>query len=87
MTTSMHCFFLSVRFPPELLPVLGLLEQYVKPTLDVALLCSSRAGSDLMHKQYGVYFVRHPEAGFESGTVHSERFSSLRSKPLGYDAR
>ena len=86
----MHCFFfvfLSVSFPPELLPVFGLLEQYVKPTLDAVLLCSSRAGSDLMHKQYGVYFVHHPEAGFKPGTVQLERFLSLRSKPLGYDAR
>ena len=39
-------FFLSVRLSPELLPVLGPLERY-KPTLDTALLCSSRAGSDL----------------------------------------
>ena len=33
--------------PPELLPVLGLLERYMTPTLDAALLYSSRAGSDL----------------------------------------
>ena len=39
--------FFSIWPPPELLPVLGLLERYMTPTLDVALLCSSRAGSDL----------------------------------------
>ena len=32
--------------------MLGPLERYVTPTLDVALLCSSRAGSDL-----GVYIT------------------------------
>ena len=31
-----------IRLPPELLPVLG-------PTLDMALLCGFRAGSDLGH--------------------------------------
>ena len=40
-------FFLSIRSPPGLLPVLGLLERYMTPTLDTAHLCSSRAGSDL----------------------------------------
>ena len=35
--------FFSIRPPPELLLVLGLLERYMTPTLDVALLCSSRA--------------------------------------------
>ena len=39
--------FLSIRPPPGLLPVLGLLERYMTPTLDAAMLCSSRAGSDL----------------------------------------
>ena len=39
--------FLCVRPPPELLPVLGLLEWYMTPTLDTAQLCSSRAGFDL----------------------------------------
>ena len=34
-------FLFCIRLPPELLPVLG------PPTLDAALLCSSRAGSDL----------------------------------------
>ena len=42
--------FFSIRPSPELLPVLGLLEQYMTPTLDAALLCSSRAGSDLGRK-------------------------------------
>ena len=42
--------FLIIRPPPELLPVLVLLEQYMTPTLDAALLCSSRAGSDLGRK-------------------------------------
>ena len=40
-------FFLSIPPPPGLLPVLGPLERYMTPTLDTALLCSSRAGSDL----------------------------------------
>ena len=35
--------------PPELLPVLGLLEWYMTPTLDTALLYSYGAGSDLGH--------------------------------------
>ena len=35
--------FFNVRPPLELLPVLGPLEQYVMPTLDPALLSSSRA--------------------------------------------
>ena len=41
--------FLCIRPPPELLPVLGLLEPYMTPTLDTALLYSSRAGSDQGH--------------------------------------
>ena len=40
-------FYFSQFF---LLPVLGLLEQYMTPTLDAALLCSSRAGADLGRK-------------------------------------
>ena len=40
----------SIHPPPELLPVLGQLERYMTPTLDVALLCSSRVGSDLGRK-------------------------------------
>ena len=40
-------FFFSISPLPELLPVLGPLEWYVTPTLDAALLCSSRVGSDL----------------------------------------
>ena len=42
-------FFLSINPPPApgLLPVLGPLEWYMTPTLDTALLYSSRAGSDL----------------------------------------
>ena len=40
-------FFLSIHPPPELLPVLGPLEWFMTPTLDAALLYSSRAGSDL----------------------------------------
>ena len=39
--------FFCIRPPPELLPVLGQLERYITPTLDAALLYSSRAGSDL----------------------------------------
>ena len=40
-------FFSSIRLPLEFLPVLGPLERYMMPTLDTALLCSSRASSDL----------------------------------------
>ena len=43
----MAIFFFSIHPPPELLPVLGPLERYMTPTLDAALLYSSRAGSDL----------------------------------------
>ena len=39
--------FFCIHPPPELLPVLGPLERYMTPTLDVALLISSRAGADL----------------------------------------
>ena len=39
--------FFCIHPPPELLHVLGPLERYMTPTLDAALLCSSRAGSDL----------------------------------------
>ena len=39
--------FFYIRPLPDLLPVLGPLERYMTPTLDAALLCSSRAGSDL----------------------------------------
>ena len=35
--------FFCVCPPAELLPVLGQLERYVMPTLDAALLCTSRA--------------------------------------------
>ena len=42
--------FFSICPPTELLPVLGLLDQYMTTTLDGALLCSSRAGYDLGHK-------------------------------------
>ena len=41
----LFCF--SIRPPPELLPVMGPLERYITPILEAALLCSSRAGSDL----------------------------------------
>ena len=37
----------SIRPPPGLLPVLGSLERYMTPTLDSAVLISSRAGADL----------------------------------------
>ena len=39
--------FFSIRPPPGLLPVLGPLERYMTPTLDTAMLYSSRAGPDL----------------------------------------
>ena len=39
--------FFSIRPPPGLLPVLGPLERYMTPTLDAALLISSKAGADL----------------------------------------
>ena len=38
--------FLSICPPPGFIPVLGLLERYMMPTLDSALLYSSRAGAD-----------------------------------------
>ena len=40
-------YFFCIHPPPELIPVLGPLEQYMTPTLDAALLYSSRVGSDL----------------------------------------
>ena len=40
-------FFFLFRPSPGLLPVLGPLERYMTPTLDAALLISSRAGTDL----------------------------------------
>ena len=46
--------FFSIRPPPELLPVLGPLERYMTPALYAALLCSSRAGSDLGRKSDGL---------------------------------
>ena len=39
--------FFSIRPPSGLLPVLGPLEWYMTPTLDWALLITSRAGADL----------------------------------------
>ena len=45
--TNLSFNFFCIRPPLELLPILGPLERYVTPTLDTALLCSSRAGSDL----------------------------------------
>ena len=39
--------FFTVRPPLGLLPVFGPLERYMMPTLDAALLISSRAGADL----------------------------------------
>ena len=39
--------FFSICSPPGLLPVLWPREWYMTPTLDSALLCSSRAGTDL----------------------------------------
>ena len=44
---EMSCFFFSIRPFQDLLPLLGPLELYVTPKLVAALLCSSRAGSDL----------------------------------------
>ena len=40
-------FFFSIRPSPGLFPVLGLLERNMTPTLDAALLSSSRAVADL----------------------------------------
>ena len=42
--------FFCIHPPPELLPVLVPLEQYMTPTLDAALLYGSRMGSDLGYK-------------------------------------
>ena len=44
MQGSLLLFF-WIRLPPRLLPVLGPLERYMTPTLDAALLISSRAGA------------------------------------------
>ena len=44
---SQDPFLFSIRPPPGFLPVLGPLERYMTPTLDAALLSSSRAGADL----------------------------------------
>ena len=53
-TNVKELFFLFFCIhPPELLPVLGPLERYLTPTLDAALLCSSRASSDLGHMADG----------------------------------
>ena len=43
----MHHHFFIILPPTGLLPVLEQLEWYMTPTLDLALLYSSRAGSDL----------------------------------------
>ena len=40
-------FFLIIRLPPEFLPASGPTERWCASTLGAALLCSSRAGSDL----------------------------------------
>ena len=42
---SEHQTFFCIRPSPGLLPVLGPLERYMTPTLDAALLSSSRAGA------------------------------------------
>ena len=41
--------FFSIHPSPGLLPVLGPLERYMTPTLNAALLISSRAGADVVH--------------------------------------
>ena len=40
---TLSMFFFGICPPPGLLPVLGLCEHYMTPTLDAALLISSRA--------------------------------------------
>ena len=45
--TYLFIFYFIIHLPPELLPVLGLWNGDVIPKLDAALLCSSRAGSDI----------------------------------------
>ena len=47
MVFTAYMLFFSIRPPLELLPVSGLLERCMTPTLGEALLYSSRAGSDL----------------------------------------
>ena len=47
LTQILSIFFLYPPSSPGLPPVLGLLERYMTPTLDTALLISSRAGADL----------------------------------------
>ena len=58
MSSLLVCFF-SIRSPPGLLPVLGPLERYMTPTLDSALLCSSKAGADLGRASDGLRSFRH----------------------------
>ena len=48
-------FFFSIRPPPGMLSLLGLLEQYMTPTLDSALLISSRAGAYLGRYIQGIF--------------------------------
>ena len=45
-----YYYFFLIRPSPGLLPVLGPLEQFMTPTLDAALLISSRAGTDILSK-------------------------------------
>ena len=47
LTKLKETIFFCIRPPLGLLPVLGPLERYMIPTLDTALLSSSRAGTDL----------------------------------------
>ena len=57
--TFRKLFFLFVCIcpPPGLLPVMGPCEQYMTPTLDTALLCSSRAGIK-HHLSLSLYRIR-----------------------------
>ena len=80
--------FLSIRPSPELLPVLGPLERYVMLTLDVALICNSRAGSDLGHKSDWLeehINIEHAHSGYslpKRASIHQHRVKSVIRPPL-----
>ena len=80
--------FLSIRPSPELLPVLGPLERYVTLTLDVALICNSRAGSDLGHMSDWLeehINIEHAHSGYslpKRDSIHQRRVKSVIRPPL-----
>ena len=68
-------FFFGICPPPGLLPVLGPSERYRTPTLDAALLISSRADTDLGLSSDGVLLTANIQGMYRKppeGTRHSE---------------